>query len=99
MKDECSRMPFIAEVKTTAAGFVIPVLNNILSLVGIPEVLKSDNGPPFNGHEYREFCEYMGIVPRFITPEHQKANGMYDRFMQNIGKVIRCAIIGKKPYQ
>ncbi len=72
LKDEFSRMPFVAEVKTTAARYVLPILDDLFSFVGRPEILKSDNGPPFNGHEYVEFCEQMGIVPRFITPEHPK---------------------------
>ena len=80
--DDFSRNVYVEETKTTATRYVIPILDKIFSFIGIPSVLKSDNGPPFNGHEYRDFLEYMGIKPRFITPENPKANGLVEHFMQ-----------------
>ncbi len=50
--DEMSRFPIVEEVKTTAADHTCPVLNKVFSTLGIPSVLKSDNGPPFNGSKF-----------------------------------------------
>lgn len=47
--DEFSRMPVIEEIKSTASEYVLPKLEALFSFVGIPKVVKTDNGPPFNG--------------------------------------------------
>ena len=95
LMDERSRMPVLAEVTSTTARYVNPILDEIFSLLGIPTTLKSDNGPPFNGKEYRDFCEYLGIKTRFITPYWPQANGMVEAFMRCLGKVIRASIVQK----
>jgi hypothetical protein len=73
LMDKFSRMPVVEEVKTTAADFVLPKLDTIFSLLGIPEDLETDNGPPFNGVKFSEFCKYYGINHRKITPYHPPA--------------------------
>jgi len=88
-------MPVLAEVTSTAARYVNPILDEIFSLLGIPTTLKSDNGPPFKGKEYRDFCEYLGIETKFITPYWPQANGMIEAFMRCLGKVVRASIVQK----
>ena len=61
-----SRMPVVEEVISTAAEYVLPKLDSIFSLMGIPSILKTDNGPPFIGHKFEEFCKYFGIKHRII---------------------------------
>ena len=59
--DEYSRFPFVEIVNSTSAHAVIPKLDSILTLRGIPEVIKSDKGPPFNGENFRQYAMSMGI--------------------------------------
>ena len=66
--DEYSRFPEVETLTSTSARAVIPKLDAIFARQGIPEVLKSDNGPPFSGHEFRKFTEYLGFEHRRITP-------------------------------
>ena len=53
--DEYSQLLVVEIVKSTSAKTVIPVLDKVFSTFGIHEVLKTDNGPPFNSHEMRAF--------------------------------------------
>ena len=48
--DELSGFPVVEVVRSTSAETVIPVVDNVFSLLGNPEIVKFDNGPPFNGH-------------------------------------------------
>ncbi|KAK3721864.1 hypothetical protein QZH41_011500, partial [Actinostola sp. cb2023] len=66
-------------------------LDAIFSRQGIPDVLKSDNGPPFNGHEFSNFAEYLGFHHRKITPVWPKANGEAERFMRSLKKCVTTA--------
>lgn len=45
--DECTRYPVVVDVFSTSAQAVIPELQKIFGIFGLPKVLKSDNGPPF----------------------------------------------------
>ncbi|XP_045167180.2 uncharacterized protein K02A2.6-like [Mercenaria mercenaria] len=89
--DEYSRFPIVEIINSTSSKTVIPILNKIFSEFGICEVLKSDNGPPMNGHEFAQFANYMGFKHRKITPLWPQANGECERFMRSIGKAIRAS--------
>ena len=97
--DNYSRFPIVEEVASTSHKQVIPKLENFISTFGIPEELTSDNGPPFNGKPFQEFCSEMGIVHRKVTPLWPEANGCVERFMKTLGKVIRTAAAERKPWQ
>ena len=45
--DEYSRYPVVKIVNSTSASSAIHVIDKVMSMFGIPDVLKSDNGPPF----------------------------------------------------
>ena len=97
--DEFSRMPVVGEIKTTSSEYVLPKLDDLFSFVGIPRELKTDNGPPFNGHKFKEFSQYLGFKHRKITPEHPQANGQAENFMKRIGAVIRNATVENKNWK
>ncbi len=99
LMDEFSRLPIVEEIKTTASDHVIPVLDSIFSLLGIPVEVKTDNGPPFNGSKFKEFSEYLGFRHRKITPLLPQANGQCESFMKNLGKVIRGAITERREWK
>ena len=56
--DYYSRFPITEVIHSTSANVVIPRLDDLLATSGVPRILKSDNGPPFNS---KVFSSYMGI--------------------------------------
>jgi transposase InsO family protein len=89
--DEASRYPVVETVKSTSASEVTLVLDKILAAYGIPEHIKSDNGPPFNSQAFKEFCREKGMQHHRVTPVWPEANGLAENFMKNIGKVTKVA--------
>ena len=89
--DECSRYPVVRKVSSTAANNVLPALDEIFSILGVPTKIKSDNGPPFNGHLFKNFVDNLGITHVRITPYWPRANGLCERFMRNLGAIMRKA--------
>ena len=71
---------------SVSARAVIPKLDAIFARQGIPDVLKSDNGPPFNGSEFKNFADFLGFKHRRITPYWPKANGEAERLVQTLEK-------------
>ena len=94
--DEFSRFPEVEIINSTSAKTVIPKLDNIFSRQGVPCVLKTDNGPPFNSSEFEQFANYLGFKHRKVTPYWPKANGEAERFMRTLEKSIRTAHIENK---
>ena len=78
--DEYSRFPIVKVVNSTSAKCAIPVYHKIFSEFGIPKKLKSDNGAPFNSHEFQRFSKYIGFHHQKITLFHPQVNGMIKVF-------------------
>ena len=88
--DTYSKYPEAEIVSSVAAKDIIPALERIFATHGIPEVLKTDNGPPFKGHAF-QFAKEKGFTHRKVTPTCPEANGHVEGFMKNLGKVARTA--------
>ena len=93
--DEYSRFPLVETISSTSAQIVTRNLEIMFSIFGLPDEVRSDNGPPFNSYDFREFAKYLGFQHRLITPEWPQANGMAESFMKNLVRVIRSALIDK----
>ena len=86
---EHSRYPIVRRLSSINAKNVIKHLNDIFSHFGIPQRIKTDNGPPFNSYEFKKFTKENGIEHHKITPHHPQENGLVERFMASMGKVLR----------
>lgn len=89
--DDYSRYPVVEILSKISAKVVLPKLDSVFALFGIPDFVKTDSGPPFNGSEFKEFANHLGFKHRKITPLWPQANGEAERFMKTIGMAIRAA--------
>ena len=55
--DDYSRFPEVEIVSSTSSRAILPELDQIFSRQGIPSVVRTDNGPPFNGHEFKNYAK------------------------------------------
>ena len=97
--DEYSRFPELEFCTSTSAAAVIPKLNKIFATHGIPEILKSDNGPPFNGKQFSDYAEMKGFVHRKITPLWPEANAQAENFMKTLQKAARTAHVSNQNWK
>lgn len=97
--DEFSRFPIVKCVKSTSAQHVLPVLEELFQLFGIPSKLKTDNGPPFKGHEFAKFMDNMGVKHQTITPYWPRANAIVERFMRNLNRVMRISKVSGRDWK
>ncbi|KAJ8038504.1 hypothetical protein HOLleu_15949 [Holothuria leucospilota] len=89
--DDYSRYPVIEFVTSTSSKAVLPKLDQIFSMFGIPRVLRTDNGPPFNSQDFAQFADHLGFKHRKIMPRWPQANGIAERLMKTIKKVYQTA--------
>ncbi len=93
--DDYSRFPIVEPVSTTSARAVIPKLDQIFATFGTPKVVKSDNGPPFNGEDFRRFAKTFGFHHRKVTPLWPRANGEVERFIKTLNMLKKHVKIAK----
>ena len=98
ISDDYSRYVVVETVKDLTAKAVIPVLDKVLGQFGIPDIIKSDNGPPFNSKAFHDFSLYRGFKHRKITPLWPLANAEVERFMRTIKKSMKAAITQGKSW-
>ena len=87
--DAYSKYPEVAIVPSNTEKDTIQA--SIFATHGIPEVLKTDNDPPFQGHAFQSFAKEKGSTHRKITPLCLEANGHVEGFIKNLGKVTGTA--------
>ena len=97
--DEYSRFPQVEIVKSTSAKSIIPRLDAIFARQGNPDELKTDNGSPFNGVEFSNFAKYLGFYHRKVQPLWSRANDEAERFMPNLEKCVRTAVVEGKNWK
>lgn len=87
------RFPEVKLVSSTSAFYVLPALEALFGLLGIPKVYRTDNSPPFNSRAFADFAKLLGFIHRRITPLWLISNGEVERFMQGLGKCLRNASV------
>ena len=70
-----------------------------ISAEELPEVLRTDNGPPFNSREFVNFVNHYGCHHHRVMPRWPRANGEAERFMRNIKKIVQTAAIELKNWK
>ncbi|UYV71991.1 K02A2.6-like [Cordylochernes scorpioides] len=89
--DYFSKYPEIYQLQDMTTDTIIRRLKRTFSNFGIPETLVSDNGPPFFSKEFQNFTRTWNIVHVTSSPYHAQSNGMVERTVQTLKKLIkRC---------
>ena len=77
--DTYSKFPEVEMVTSTSGKACIPKLDRIFATHGIPRKIKTDNGPPFNGDDFKRYTVALGIEWKTNTPLWTEGNGNAER--------------------
>ena len=61
MIDQLSRWPEVEMVSSTSFEKLKPALERSWALLGIPDQVTHDNGPPYNSHNWRRYAKEKGF--------------------------------------
>lgn len=86
--DYLSRYPEVAKLPSTTSTAVISAIKSIFSRHGIPEVVRSDNGPQYSSREFDEFAESYGFVHNTSSPHFPQSNGLAERMVKTMKQLI-----------
>eukprot|EP00795_Rhopilema_esculentum_P001597 gene1597-16054_t len=71
------------------AANVINKLKDVFARHGIPEEIRSDNGPPFDSGEFACFAKEWGIQLSSSSPYYLQSNGEAERSVQTIKNILK----------
>ncbi|XP_011674436.2 uncharacterized protein K02A2.6-like [Strongylocentrotus purpuratus] len=74
--------------KSTATS-VINKLKVHFGRYGIPDIIISDNGPPFSSREFGTFIKEWGITYNPISPYNSKSNGKVESAVKSAKKMMK----------
>ena len=87
--DNFSRYPEVIKLTSTTSVSTISVLKSIFSRHGIPEVLRSDNGPQYSAKEFSDFAKEYGFHHITSSPRYPQSNGMAERTVQTVKHLLK----------
>lgn len=91
LMDYYSRFMVAKYVKSTEFKYVKAFLEEVFYTFGYPMRVKTDNGPPFFGKEWRIYCEGRDIEVVHCWPLDPKQNGMVENIMKAVEKILCIA--------
>ena len=94
--DDCNREVLWIETDTSLpAKRVIRVMEALKETRGLPQMIRSDNGPEFISHELDSWCKENKITLVFIQPGKPTQNAFVERCNGNIRKELLNAYVFK----
>lgn len=89
--DYFSRYPEVVKLSSTSSQAVISILKSLFSRHGIPQELRSDNGPQFDADEMSAFAKSYGFKHTTSSPHYPQSNGQVERAVQTVKRLLKKA--------
>lgn len=86
--DYFSRYPEIVKLPATTSTAIIVALKSIFSRHGIPEIVRSDNGPQYASQEFATFADSYGFRLVTSSPRYPQSNGQAERAVQTVKQIL-----------
>jgi len=85
MIDDCNREAVAIEIDTSLRSErLVRVFERIRMERGLPDVLRVDNGPEFQGQVFVDWCRSHGIFIDYIEPGKPNQNAFIERFNRSL---------------
>ena len=97
--DRYSRYPEVAILKSIKAKSVIGKLRIVFASHGIPNIVTSDNGPPFTSAEFSDYMKEIGSRHQLSTPYWPQGNAEVERFMKTLGKLLIITNVENRDFE
>ena len=74
---------------STTSSQVIAALKTIFARHGIPETVRSDNGPQYSSQQFAVFASSYGVNHVASSPKYPQSNGQVERMVQTIKNMLK----------
>ena len=87
--DYFSRYPEVILLKSTTSASVIEALKAIFSRHGIPEVIRSDNGPQYSSMEFSKLASSYEFQHITSSPLYPQSNGQAEQTVHTVKRLLK----------
>ena len=89
--DYYGRFYEVEVMQSTTTETIIDRLADAFCRHGLPNTIKSDNGPQFKSNEFRKYCEQHSIIHQKGTAKWAQADGEDERQNRSLLKRLQIA--------
>ena len=104
--DVFSKYFLVRKLPNSTSAAVCAELSMILTELGLPHIIRSDNGPCYNSKEFQQFLQCYNIMHQTSSPSHPRSNAFVERMvgvakklMDKAGKEGKLWISGLYDYR
>ena len=92
--DMYSKMFFVRKMSSGGAtsAAIISKMKELFAEHGVPDILRSDNGPQYANAAFTEFAAEWGFQHKTLSPHHPASNG----FAESMVKIVKTAFTKAK---
>lgn len=87
--DYYSKFFELEELSGTQTKHVVHFFGDLFARYGIPDILRSDNGPQFSSLEFLQFTSRWGVKHVTSSPHYAQSNGEAERAVQTAKNILR----------
>ena len=85
--DVFSKYLLVRKLANSTSAAVCAELATIVTELGLPHIIRSDNGPCYNSKEFQQLLQCYSITHHTSSPHHPRSNGFVER-MVGVAKML-----------
>ena len=79
--DVFSKYFLMRKLANSSAAAVCAEIATIVTELGLPYIIRSDNGPCYNSKEFQQLLQCYNITHHTSSPHHPRSNGFVERMV------------------
>ena len=96
--DVFSKYFLVRKLANSTSAAICAELATILTEIGLPHIIRSDNGPCYNSKEFQPLLQCYNITHHTSSPHHPRSNGFVERMVRVAKKSMDKAGKEGKPW-
>ena len=96
--DVFSKYFLVRKLANSTSAAVCAELATIITELGLPNIIRSDNGPCYNSKEFQQFLQCYNITHHTSSPHHPRSNGFVEGMVRVAKKLMDKAGKEEKPW-
>ena len=96
--DVFSKYFLVRKLANSTSAAVCAELSMVVTELGLPHIIRSDNGPCYNSKEFQKFLQQYNITHQTSSPNHPRSNGFVERMIAVAKKLMDKAGKEGKPW-
>ena len=96
--DVFSKYFLVRKLANSTSAAVCAEIAAIVTELGLPHIIRSDNGPCYNSKEFQQLLQCYNIIHHTSNPHHPRSNGFVERMVGVAKKLMDKAGSEGKPW-